>query len=412
MKTWHDWVPATMGKMTMSSPPEHKFNLFIERDKNDLVTDMASVEVLFLALDKEDDAKKVLSMDLTGGWINEARNANLSVVDGLYGRCGRYPAMRDGGPTWYGLLMDTNPPSNESWWFDRFIRNPVEGWKLFRQPGGMSPRAENKSNLPPNYYENLVKMNSKRWVDIHVHGKYGFALDGEPVYDDYNDEIHQADNFFDYIPDKPLLLGLDAGGNPAAVFGQETDAGNLRIFYEIQAEPNTGPISFSEILNRLLKEKFPLATAKTILAWCDPSAEYGGDNKHAEDFSWFQKVKKETGINIRPAPGGNLLGPRLEAVAKRLRALPDGQPAIVISAKGARLLREGFMGGYRYKKNGNELSDKPEKNKFSHVHDALQYLVKGVDHGDATESASDRVKSLAQSRQTYIANHDFDVMRA
>jgi len=39
-------------------------------------------------------------------------------------------------------------------------------------------------------------------------------------------------------------------------------------------------------------------------------------------------------------------------------------------------LIDGFSGGYRYAERGNTstFTDKPEKNVYSHIHDALQYV--------------------------------------
>ena len=67
-------------------------------------------EVLFRALDRPADVKKLLSLELTGAWVNEAREVPKAIIDGLQGRVGRYPSMREGGCTWSGLMMDTNPP--------------------------------------------------------------------------------------------------------------------------------------------------------------------------------------------------------------------------------------------------------------------------------------------------------------
>jgi hypothetical protein len=32
-------------------------------------------------------------------------------------RVGRYPSLRVGGPSWTGIIMDTNPPDDDSWWY-------------------------------------------------------------------------------------------------------------------------------------------------------------------------------------------------------------------------------------------------------------------------------------------------------
>ena len=74
------------------------------------------LEVIFLALDRPEDVKKLLSLELTGVWINEAREIPKSIVDACTMRVGRIPSMRDGGPTWYGVIADTNPPDTDHWW--------------------------------------------------------------------------------------------------------------------------------------------------------------------------------------------------------------------------------------------------------------------------------------------------------
>jgi hypothetical protein len=55
----------------------------------------------------------------------------------------------------------------------------------------------------------------------------------------------------------------------------------------------------------------------------------------------------------------------------------DGRPAFLISREGAPVLVKGFMSGYHFKRmaiGGDErFQDKPNKNKYSHPHDALQY---------------------------------------
>ena len=74
------------------------------------------LEVIFLALDKQEDVKKLLSLELTGVWLNEARELPKSIVDACTMRVGRFPSMRDGGPSWFGVIMDTNAPDETHWW--------------------------------------------------------------------------------------------------------------------------------------------------------------------------------------------------------------------------------------------------------------------------------------------------------
>jgi hypothetical protein len=83
----------------------------------------------------------------------------------------------------------------------------------------------------------------------------------------------------------------------------------------------------------------------------------------------------EAGIPAMPAITNEFLA-RREAVAAYLTKLIDGEPGLVVHPN-ARFIRKGFNGGYHYKRvqvTGTErYRDVPEKNEYSHPHDALQY---------------------------------------
>ena len=106
IKTWHQWVPESLGHWKASGPPTHH-----------IIDDKLDMEVLFVALDRPKDVRKVLSMELTACWINEAREIAKPVVDGLTGRVGRFPPKRDGGCVDPQILMDTNSPEVDHWWY-------------------------------------------------------------------------------------------------------------------------------------------------------------------------------------------------------------------------------------------------------------------------------------------------------
>ena len=97
--TWLQWFPEDQwGNFRWSPPFTHKIR------KGDI-----DLEVLFLPLDTPDDVKKLLSLELTGVWINEAREVPKAIVDGATSRVGRFPSKKDGAsPTWNGVIMDTN----------------------------------------------------------------------------------------------------------------------------------------------------------------------------------------------------------------------------------------------------------------------------------------------------------------
>ncbi|NCU44665.1 phage portal protein, partial [Candidatus Falkowbacteria bacterium] len=73
----------------------------------------------------------------------------------------------------------------------------------------------------------------------------------------------------------------------------------------------------------------------------------------------------------------NEFAARREAVSYYLTRMVEGRPAFIISPR-CTLLRKGFLGRYSYRKmrvSGTErFSDKPNKDLYSHPHDALQYV--------------------------------------
>ena len=156
-----------------------------------------------MALSSPQDVRKLLSLELTGAWVNEARELPKAVIDGLTHRVGRYPTKSDGGPTWYGIWMDTNPPDSDHWWHEVAEKHPIKGsypWTFFRQPGGVlqaSPdevpddnpdaqgfvfsgakwwrineNAENANNLPPGYYQQLLGGKNADWIRCYAQGMY------------------------------------------------------------------------------------------------------------------------------------------------------------------------------------------------------------------------------------------------
>jgi hypothetical protein len=62
IKSWHQWVSPELSRWVDEGPPFHHIKM----------GDM-DLEVLFVALDRPQDISKLLSMELTGAWVKEAR---------------------------------------------------------------------------------------------------------------------------------------------------------------------------------------------------------------------------------------------------------------------------------------------------------------------------------------------------
>jgi hypothetical protein len=106
--------------------------------------DDLEVEVLFRALDRPEHAANLLSLELTGAWVNEAREVPYAVIKALKGRVDRYPPRNEGGCVDPGIWMDSNPPEDASWWFHMFEENRTDdeadarSVEIFKQPSGRS----------------------------------------------------------------------------------------------------------------------------------------------------------------------------------------------------------------------------------------------------------------------------------
>ncbi|MBF0342771.1 MAG: hypothetical protein HQL06_00935, partial [Nitrospirae bacterium] len=180
IKTFHQWFPPECcGKYNIST---HDYTIQI----GDVYT-----EVLFRALDRPDQVSNLLSLELTGAWVNEFKEIPFAVFEAIQGRVDRYPAKKDGGCTWSGIIMDSNPPDMDSRYYQYFEETCPNNARLFKQPSGLSPQAENLDNLSENYYTNLASGKSQDFIDVYVHGKYGYVKEGKGVYDgSWNDDMH------------------------------------------------------------------------------------------------------------------------------------------------------------------------------------------------------------------------------
>lgn len=363
IKSWHQWFPPNVGNWKSTGPPTHIIK-----------AGDVEMEVMFVALDRPEDVRKLLSMELTGAYLNEAREIPKAILDGLTGRVGRFPAMRDGGPTWSGIIMDTNPPDMEHWWYELAEKDRPEGFAFFAQPGGRDAKAENLTNLLPDYYDRSCMGKKPEWIKIYVNGDYGYIVDGKAIYDSFRDNLHVMD--VRYNSQALLHIGMDFGLTPAAVFAQRNVMGQCRVISEIVAT-RLGAKNFAKEIKNHLSERYPGATMGTITG--DPA----GDQAAQTDEETVYQMLASEGVIALPA-STNDIAIRIEAVNSKLALLVDGEPALVISPD-CKALRKACAGGYHYRRvqMASELryEEKPYKNMSSHVAEALQYLQLGLGGG-------------------------------
>lgn len=369
IKTWHQWFPQSVGSWRELGPTMHRITASIPDDGTHF-----DMEVLFLGLDRPDDVSKLLSLELTGAWINEAREVPKVVLEGLTGRVGRFPPVRDGGCTWSGVIMDTNPPDSDHWWYKLAEESTPEGYEFFAQPAGDGPNAENLLNLPANYYRRAAAGKSDDWIKVYIRGEYGFAGDGKAVFPEYVDGTHcRADEL---IPGIGIHVGMDFGLTPAAVIGQLRPDGRWLLRDELVTD-NMGAARFAQELGRKLRGDYGAWPVTRITG--DPA----GEQRAQTDETTVFQILAANGIKAQPAPTNDFLL-RREAVAGALSRMVDGKPGLVVHPD-CRQLRKALAGGYCYRRvqvSGEErYKDVPDKGPYSHVADAGQYLLLGGGEG-------------------------------
>lgn len=375
LRTWLDWFGSNYFGRYLKSSMVHRVRF----------EDVES-EVLFRALDSPTDVKKLLSLELTGAWVNEARELPRAVIDALADRVGRFPARRDGGCAWAGLILDTNPPDTDHWWYRLAELERPAGWAFFRQPGGLvehsgaflpNPAAENLANLPPGYYARAAAGRAPEHVRVYHCAQYGFVCDGRPVFPEYADAVHCAVEPLEPVAGVPLAVGLDFGLTPAALVAQRTPRGRWLWLDELVCE-DMGVARFGRLLKDLLHGRY---SGFEVEVWGDPA---GAARSQTDEKTAFQ-VLAALGVPARPAPSNDFTL-RREAIAAPLSRLVDGKPGLVVSPRCA-TARRGLAGGYSLRRlavaGAERFADKPDKNRFSHVIDAAGYALLGAGEGRA-----------------------------
>lgn len=425
IKTWQDLFPEnTFGPMLYTPPITHHIRLPSRGEAAGI-----DCEVIFLALDQPKDVRKLLSLELTGAWVNEARELPKAVIDGLTHRVGRYPTQRDGGPTWHGVWMDTNPMDDDHWWYKLAEKTKLTGkyaWNFFKQPGGVievSPgdlpenpeandhifsggrwwklnrQAENVGNLPAGYYMQMLGGKNLDWIKCYAEGKYTYVQEGRPVWPEYDDSMMSGEVTYD--PEHALQVGLDFGLTPAAVVGQRLPNGRWIILDEIVTF-DMGLERFGQQLLAELNARYPKAQ---IMMWGDPAGMQRDAIYEVTAFDYLRTL----GLRAQPTPS-NDFKVRREAAAAPMQRLIAGKPGLMIDTK-CKMIRKSLAGGYHFKRvavgAGHErFKDAPNKNEHSHVGDAFGYLLLGGgEHKRLTKSPLSASTIIAQT----IAKSDFNV---
>jgi hypothetical protein len=340
---------------------------------------------LFRSLDTPEDVQRVLSLETTNAWVEEAREIPVPLLSHIEGRTGRYPSQAGGFRYRSGIIYTTNPPEIDSDHYKLLEKLPQEEGNensiinvdVFKQPSGLSPEAENLNNLRPNYYEDLSKGKTQEFIDVYVHGRYAKSMSGKPVYEKSFQYDRRVKKGLKVDPFLPVVVGVDAARNPAMVFMQLQRDGKLRKLHEAVGSDMSMKTFIKTQLNPIVRNFFP---NNPLVFVGDPSWIRQGDG----DDNSSKKELKKTYVTEMPDSGNIVKTASTNDPTARINALdepfrnmwPDGEPGIEY-AEECKTLVTALRSKYRYtrqKTADGKFKDAPDKSHpWSDVVDADQY---------------------------------------
>lgn len=361
------------------------------------------VELLFRACDRPDQLKKFKSLAVYGYWIDESIEVADDIKRMLKNRIGRQPRfavwaealrnkldyLKDATDDEIGEeikanfdkyitrmgIETTNPPDVEHTTYSEFdwITPPPgpipPGKPKPNHVGFWQPPRENALNLRPGYYDDLLNDYSDNpdWGEMYVLGKPGVLVRGKLVYVNFRRDYHVAQEPLIWSG-APLFRGWDNSGNcPACVVAQVPTAGQVQILREFTTD-KMGIVDFTKHVVSQCNLDFPNAEYRD---WGDPAGAQKFSKRDGGFTSNAELMHEACGVSV--VSSDQNFTARTQAVDQALARI-DG----VLIDPGCTRLINGFLGGYCYPEIQSlpgTYAETPEKNRFSHPHDALQYLL-------------------------------------
>lgn len=317
--------------------------------------DLKGGETTDVAIDEWDQSSPDLHV-----WLQRA--VGRVPPAGTIGRLGRF----------YGAC---NAPDPDNFIYEMFWEtDDPETFALYRQPGGMEPGAENIEIVGRAYYENIIRTSKKkRWyVDKMVHNIPCAAEDGDLVYDEWDNARMASPVEMEFEPLLPVLVGIDGGLQPAAVYEQEMPDGQMRTLKEIWLDRGD-EYDLAEAMQVMEARHFPKAHFETI---CDPAMCAGEKDKKVAQVhggSMRQRLEKKLGRPVTPCHTNDVAERHSFVQAKLRLTLSEGRPGVLVNPSCKMILR-GFNGGYVWHRDKSSGQRRRVKDgDTTHVHDGKQY---------------------------------------
>jgi hypothetical protein len=154
-----------------------------------------------------------------------------------------------------------------------------------------------------------------------------------------------------------------------------------------------GAKNFSELLSQMINHKY---NDYEFEIYGDPSGDFRAQTDEVTPFQILQAA----GIFATPTYTNDFII-RREAVAAPLMRLDFAGNSGFAITSGAPITRKGLAGGYKYRRmavsGSDRFQDKPDKNRYSHPCEALQYIMVGAGEGNAIIKIKGADKSIDYS---------------
>ena len=266
-----------------------------------------------------------------------------------------------------------------------YWRNPLNLFTVVRLHRSADPAKRSQEWI------NKTKANLATSDYMREYELFWESLAGKPVYaDDFGSHFHVSKSTLGWNPRLTVCRGWDFGLYPACVFAQLMPFSRLIVMREAIGIDITTERFIDEIA-RISGEWFPDAS---FCEFVDPT----GRNRVGTDGRTYTGLLRGKPLNAkRLILGANAPAARKSAVVSFLKSNVKGLPSLVIDPA-CEYLVKGFEGGYLYAYNKGTLKPDPEKNIYSHIHDALQYLCTKVRSTDLSRIVGDSKPMVSEPR--------------
>lgn len=338
--SWWKLFPRDMpgSKWTGASPREAEHMLQFE-DVFGLIIAVNRFRAFGDTMDPDD----LLGNEFTDCYFNEWPTLSEELCAGLVDRVGREPPreviQRSGR-----FFGDGNAPDVMHFTYRDFYEKAKQGHILHQQPSGLSPEAENLEAMGRGYYENSAMMNAHRpwWIKRMIHAKPGFTRANMPVWTEWDDDRNMSKTTIPVIKELPVIVGVDGGLTPAAVYMQEKANGQLRILASVSLERG----GMKELSVAMLAMEAARFGGCEFLTICDPAMGSGED---LAEKSPRGRLEDYLGRTVELAPT-NDPDARQEAFRSKLRhTCEGGEPGVIVDPS-CNIIRRGANQTYHFRK--------------------------------------------------------------